>query len=389
MKVDWKNITGFRKVQVLSIEFKDDEVLYHTAKVSRKSKGVEINSIDIFRNSEDAQAYFNKLAPIIVHIYGKGVLNKIKSNSEENSNDFLMNSDPDNFYINKISIDDFTYISFTRKDKVDEELNSFSEFKENILNIYIGPFHTFLNEINAQINTTPIGKICKTEGKFNFIPDNSAIIPTFNQQALKHSFFAVISGTIFLLNKVNFGAYTDNIYFRKKSNFKDKLQFIYIGISALSFFLVALISNYFYQGHLNQKNADLEAKIMVYSQNLNKIDLIDQEVLRKKQLISNSGILRSNYFSKTLDEIGASVPPSINLEKMEIYPLEKKIKENVKPIFLKKTIKISGTAKSSENVNAWVNIINKMKWVKDVSIIHFDINPDKNMAFFELKIMEK
>lgn len=389
MKVNWKNIANFRKVQVLSIEFTEHEINYHVAKLTRVKADIKIVSTKMVYTIDDTIDELNKNQPVIIHVFGKGVLNKTSPLEQNNMNDVLMNSDPKEFYINSLTIDKINYISFTRKDKVDEILKSITEINDNILDIIIGPYHTLIHEINPKISSTPIGNIVLEDGKYIFQFDSINNKVGFDDNELKQSFYAVTAGAAFLLSTKSFGALSSEDLKKRKSNFKDKLQFNYIGVAAISFFLIALVLNYFYQGHLNQKNTDIEARIMVYSQNLNKIDLIDQEITRKKQLISNSGIMRNNYFSFTLDEIGASVPSSITLEELEIYPLEKKLKENVKPIFLRKIIKIVGTANSSENVNTWVNTINTMKWVDNVAILNFQIDENKNIAFFELKITEK
>jgi len=389
MIFNWKNIFRFRKVQVISLELTETGVRFHFSRLKYGKAKVKV--LTEFENiSKDVLLKeLSYLQPILIHVHGKGVINKTLSLEEVNLNDMVMSANPNDFYINQTNLGEHCYISFTRRTLVDEVLSLLEHHNDNIIDIVIGPYHVLIDEIRLKAGTTPLGDIKKENGIYQFKQPNPSQQTLFNGALYQDSYFAVTLGTAYLLNKLSASALNKIEKNQKKSNFVDKLQFSYISIFALSFFLLALLTNYFYQGYINKKNTDLEAKIMVYSNNLNKIDLIDQELQRKKQLIANSGIIRSNYFSITLDELGASVPLTIQLDEIEIYPLEKKLKENVKPLFNEKAIKVSGTAKSSENIDLWIKTLNSLSWVDNVAILNFTVDENKRIAFFELKITEK
>lgn len=389
MNFDWKQITHFRKVQVVSIEFTEQGVYYHWILLKRLKGDISIVESDEKLNSESIQGQLVSNIPIIVHVYGKGVLNKVTDQNEDYLENVLMNADPDEFFINYLDLEDKRYVSFSRKKPINEALSFLSSVNDNILDIVIGPYHVLVDGIHQNTRSTPIGEIVFNNGTYSFEKTDSINRPKFNGEILMNSFWAVTLGTAFLNNELTTSVFNSKERKQKQSNFRDKQHFKFIGVGAIVIFLVALIGNYFYQGHINEKNADLEAKIMVYSDNLKKIDQIDQEMLRKKQLIANSGIIRSNYFSTTLDQIGSSVPSTIQLEEVQVYPLERKLKKNEKPEFKRKTIKIAGSTKSSEYIDAWIDKLNELGWVDNVAILSFTTNEDKNTAFFELKIVER
>jgi len=389
MNFDWNQITHFRKVQVISIEFTDDKMKYHIAVLKRKKGNVIILSTLEDLDSETVLSQLNKNQPIVIHVFGKGVLNRTTAPVEGFLDNVLMNAHPNDFYINYLDLDQTRYVTFTRRDQLDEALKPLEELSGNILDICIGPYHTLIEEIKEKINSTPLGDIVKEEGIYTFQKPSTIQKLRYNGEHFKKSFYAVTVGAAFLEQNLSISAFNQEERKKKKSNFRDKLQFNYIGVGAIAFFLIALVSNYFYQGHLNDKNAVIESKIMVFSDNLKKIDLMDQEMQRKKQLIANSGIIRNNYFSTILDQIGGSIPSTIQLEEIQIYPLEKKLKKNVKPVFRSKTIKIAGTTRSSENIDVWINTLNKLEWVDNVAILSFETDESKNIAFFELKIVQR
>lgn len=389
MEFDWKQITHFRKVQVVSIEFTEQGVIYNWVQLKRSKGDVQlINSKDKL-NTELIKDQINNSVPILIHVIGKGVLNKITEPNEDYLENVLMNADPKDFYINYLDLEEKRYVSFTRKTALNDALSALNDVNDNILDIIIGPYHTLIDVVRQSTRSTPIGSIEFNNGVYSFNSKEINQRPKFNGELLIHSFWAVTIGYAFLKNQLSISVFDSKERKQKISNYRDKRQFKLIGIGAIIIFLIALIGNYFYQGHINSINADLEAKIMVYSDNLKKIDQIDQEMLRKKQLIANSGIIRNNYFSTTLDQIGSSIPSTIQLEEIQVYPLEKKLKRNEKPEFQRKSIKIAGKTKSSENIDNWINKLNQLEWVDNVAILSFTTNEDKNTSFFELKIVER
>jgi len=389
MDFDWKQITHFRKVQVVSIEFTDEGTRYNWVKLKR-SKG-EVTVLD---SSEklDKDAISAKVVnncPILIHAMGKGVLNKVTEPNEDYIENILMNANPDDFYINYLDVEEKRYVSFTRKTALNEALLPLNSVEDNILDMAVGPYHILIDDLRKKTHLTPIGEIECNNGVYSFHLVSSINRAKFENVLLNHSFWAVTIGVAFLKNNLPISVYSRKEKKSKQSNYKDKQQFKYIGIASIVLFLGALIGNYFYQGHINEKNAQLESQIMVFSDNLKKIDQIDQEIARKKQLIANSGIIRNNYFTTTLDEVGKSVPEAIELVELEIYPLKKKLKKKEKPLFLEKSIKVAGAARSSVNIDAWIEKLNQFNWVKNVAILSFTTDEEKNISFFEIKIEER
>ncbi|MEX1193171.1 MAG: hypothetical protein WED10_00020 [Brumimicrobium sp.] len=389
MKFNFDNIWRPKKVQVVSIEFINDGVKYHFAYLQLKGGQISVNKSFSENNSDDLIAEINKNKPVIIHFFGKGILNRVVQPEPDFLDKLLINADKNEFYHSYQDLENYRYVSFCRKDKIDDFLEKFDSIKDNIIDCSVGPFNAFSEDLPVKLSGTPLGEIKKNNGVYEFVKGDKIIRSFFLDKDYGSRLFAVLTGYLFL-NKSGYFSFIDASNQKKMySNFVDKIQFQLLGIFTLSFFLVSLLANYFYQGHVNSLNSDLESEIMIYSDNLNKIDLIDQEISRKKQLILTSGIIGGTRFSYYLDQIGTSLPKEIILDEIQIYPLEKKLKQKEKPIFKEGKILISGNTQHSKSIDELISELNSLEWVKKVAITSFIKNDDNKDSFFQIKITEK
>lgn len=388
MKFSLNKIWEPRKIQVISIELANDGERYHYVNL-KKSKG-EVIVKDNFseKNIEELIKNVSKSTPVILHFYGKGVLNRVVPPDPDFLDKLLVNADKKEFYFSHEDINNQRYASFSRKDKIDELISRFDSIKDNIIDFSIGPYNAISENLPVKPTATPLGKIKKDNRVYSFVKDETPTKNFFLNQNFGKGLFAAVTGYLFLNNAPIFSFLNEKEQKSIQSNFTDKIQFQQLGIFTLSFFLIALISNYFYQGHINKKNHAIEQEIMIYGDNLNKIDLIDQEILRKKQLITSSGIIGGTRFSHYLDQIGSSLPSEVSLEEIEIYPIEKKLKQKEKPVFKDNSILISGNTQQSSIIDDWISKLNSLDWVKSVAIISFIKNDDNKYSYFQIKITE-
>ena len=389
MKINFNKIWRPRKIQVISIELTNDGERYHYVNL-KKSKG-EVLVKDSFseKNIDDLIKNVSKNTALILHFYGKGVLNRVVQPEPDFLDKLLVNADKKEFYFSYDDIDNFRYVSFSRKDKIDELIAKFDSLKDNIIDFSLGPYNVISKDLSIKPTATPLGKVKKDDGIYSFQIEETPTKNFFLNQDFGKRLFSAVTGYLFLKNASVFSFLDEKEQKSIQSNFIDKIQFQQLGIFTLSFFLIALVSNYFYQGHINKKNQALEQEIMIYGDNLNKIDLIDQEILRKKQLITSSGIIGGTRFSYYLDQIGSSLPSEVSLEEIEIYPIEKKLKQKEKPVFKDNSILISGNTQQSSIIDTWISKLNALYWVKSVAIISFIKNDDNKDSFFQIKITER
>jgi Tfp pilus assembly protein PilN len=271
---------------------------------------------------------------------------------------------------------------------VDEILAALDPWKDLLVDVKLGPF--VLLDFAKENRLTTFSDIVFTDdfSDFKVLPDKENTI-RFEGAELDETIYPYVVGLSFNQDNHSVSILPLEEVKSRKENFSEKKQFEKLGVFALVFFLVALTGNYFYQGSLITKNSEIEEKIMIYSDNLNKIDLLDQEIKRKTQLITTSGIVKQNFISFYLDRIASTVPDKITLKDVKAFPAQKKIKQKVKPEFEQNSIFIDGTTSSTGAIDEWIEKLNQLEWIDKTEIIHFEQNQEKRVANFSFRLTIK
>jgi Tfp pilus assembly protein PilN len=170
-----------------------------------------------------------------------------------------------------------------------------------------------------------------------------------------------------------------------EENYSQFAQFKVYGASALIGIFLALLGNYFYQNHLNNDIAQLEQDLMMSNDNLALLERLDQEKIRKKQLVSTAGVTSSRFLSYYLDEIGRTVPKDINLQEIKLFPLSSKMKNKQKIEVNQEQILIEGTTTGNEVLDNWIEKMDRFEWVSSIELLNY-LKGDNGRAEFKLLI---
>ena len=175
----------------------------------------------------------------------------------------------------------------------------------------------------------------------------------------------------------------DTICAKAQENYRQFSQFKAFGIAVIGGIFLTLLGTYFYQNHLNQRVAELEVDLSVYNENLSMLDRLSQEKQRKQELIANAGVNAKNFLSYYLDEIGKSVPSSITLSEMTLFPVVGKLKNKQRVEVDQEKIIIAGTTKGNEIMDDWIEMMDRFEWVKSIELINY-LKISEELAEFEL-----
>lgn len=371
-------------VQVISVEFTEKVPVYHFTVLKKKGKTITVE-VDTHREEDALQKQVNRKLPVLVHFFGKGVLNRTVTPQDNYLDNLIVNASKSDFISAFQDAANLRLVSFMRKEPADEVIEKLDFCKDQVVDILLGPFVAF----RPDLETIPV----KVPGfEFNYVQTGFSATETKDRKVeflgniLGQEVFGAIAGWNYLNEKDRCSILDEQEKEKRRANFSDKRQFEKLGLFMLVFFLAALLANYFYQGNLLKKNATIEDEIMIYSDNLNKIDLLDQEIKRKYQLISTSGILKHNYLSFYLDRIGKSLPSTINLVEIRTFPLDKKLKQKVKTEFEQSSVYVSGTTNNTASIDEWIARLNEQNWVAKTEILNFERNQEKQNASFTLRI---
>jgi hypothetical protein len=385
-----KNLWHPKVVQVVSVQLIENGNSYYFVRCSLKKGEFFADEIDTFEDKQDLLKKMHKSQPLVLHFFGKGILNRKVDDTPDYIEKIIVNSKKTEFYFSELSIEPFKYISFTRKDHISSELDFFKEEGYMIMDASLGPFVSQSEALPKRFNETPTCEIRRTNSQsFDF-----KIKPALEETKLPFEFkgwqwgkglYAGLLAFLYLEGESFPSFFEEDQKTVAKSNFTDKKQFEFLGVFTLAFFLIALTVNYMYQGSISKENAELEDDITIYSDNLNRIDFLHTEIERKSQLIRTSGILNYRFFSFYLDQIGSTISKDIRLTELSVFPLINKLKQKKRPEFAQSNILISGLAISSTSLENWLKKVDALAWVSKSEIIYFAQKKEK-IGVFTVKI---
>ncbi|NOQ74887.1 MAG: hypothetical protein GQ574_22930 [Crocinitomix sp.] len=383
------------KIVVVHIALDGDRVEYHYMSL-KQAKG-EIDFVARGERISDLDALIKTTSnrhPFLLHFTGKGILNRKAVLQENYHHSILLNGNLDAFYFSDYIEGQEVYSSVIRKDVVDDYVRQFTDKKCQIISISSGPFHTAI--LNGVLNKETL-TIGNTQLQFqeNLLTDFTKIKSEENERRsitlggenIPHKLIVcVAAGAAFfnpneqLVHPVN-----DTIFTANNEEAKQKNIFARFGMGMMVFFLLLLLANHLYLGHLNQVVLDNSVYLMAYDEQLTLIADLEDEKGRKEKLLQSSGLLNKNFLSFYLMEIANSVPSEISFDEIVLRPLKEEIKQRKKIAFEEHLVMVNGRAQTSHILSQWIEEIEQKEWLSKVDILSYDY--EKNEGVFELEMI--
>ena len=176
--------------------------------------------------------------------------------------------------------------------------------------------------------------------------------------------------------------------FNDRIEIAEKRKFERFGMLCVFTILFLVCGNYFYQNYLQNQVAQLESELMVQNDNLALLDRLDQEKERKKLLVTSAGTISKRFSAYYLDQIGESVPDKIVLNKLDLFPIDGKLKQKQKVLIKSDLITIEGSTTSNKELDKWIGQLDRKEWVHQVEVMNY-IKNDSLPAEFLLQIKIK
>jgi hypothetical protein len=302
------------------------------------------SGVEITRRFTDVT--FNELAksndkkhPFYISIGGKGVVHKkvkINDHTQDQAllNLVLPNASLADFYLQKSSISGYEcWVSVIRKDLLDGVIEELETNRLFGVEIYLGPFilentfpflnksslHTTTHELLVEENTIIQMDNLGSVGEGHEFQIESEVISSHELLAFSAALSHFVPST--RLTPINCSTVSN-----LKEEYLNKSKYRIVTFSLIAFYFLISIINFLmyssYQDDLNQIQYQLYSK----KQYVQELDLLKQEFLSKEEFIQNSGLAQASKVSYYADQIAMSVPTSIQLNKLFVNPLEKRIK---------------------------------------------------------------
>jgi len=380
-------------INVVGVIKKEDYEIYNLLTVKKKANKISIVSQQSFENFETLAKTTDKKTPLLIVMEGKGVLNKEIDYENEADVNWQKNIDHNAIYYTDLKGFKSNFISFCRKNIVEETIVKFQKNGFEVVDIYIGSF------LSALLNTVlKKGNLLSNDLRLEFQNDKLLSFSKQNEivkiedyqigEEMVSSTFLPLYGSI-----IHFFAKPKEVSKTINTNLNNeeliyKKAFGILGITILVGFLTSLLVSYFLIQYYGTKNSELNLQTVYSNQSYQLILDLEAQKEKKLNILKESGVLSSKFLSYYGYEIIKSIPSNISLNELNIIPLKEEYKESKKAFFDSKIIILKGETFEESSFNNWLEGLKKMDWLQRFEIISLK-KDKKNKSIFEIKITLK
>ena len=386
-------IIKINNLHVVGVVKNDNGESYHVLTIRKKGSKIDIVSQRTFQALEDLVQKTDAKLPVILVANGKGVLHKKIDFDNESDVNWQKNIDYATIYYTSFKSGNSNFISFCRRNAVEETITGLQKNHFHIMDIYVGSFLSALLQHAIQKKTLHSGDLVldfeedKLAG-FSKLPEpvkkedymigkdsiSNKTLPLYG--ALIHFFLkpSEVSKT------KNESLNVEEILYKKAFNF--------FGAAMLVGFLVSLLTSYLLIQYYGSKNAELNLQNVYSNQSYQKILDLEQQKENKLSILKESGFLSPKFLSYYGYELMKGIPSDLSLNEINIIPSNKEVKANKKMLFESKTIIVKGETFNESSFNDWMEGLKKMQWIGHFEIISLK-KDKKNKSQFEIKITLK
>lgn len=365
-----RNIWSPKTLVVIFARVEDGMVLYTAQLAGKKSR-----DFGLFEELEPLVKTVGKSRAYHVHIVGQGVLTRKVESLPNFKEQLVIGGNSNEFYFTSYDDGSEVAASFVRKAVLADIEGIFEEQKWHLLGISCGETPLFSLDENGSYYGEQ--RIKLEEGKIILLERNKVEPRSKYREEIAEAIAE------------NYSAPSESFQLHRHedatANFQEFSQFKVLGLSLLTALLVLLVGNYFYQNHLNQSVAQLEMDLNLSNENLSLLDRLEQEKSRKEQLVANAGVTSPKFLSFYLDEIGTTVPETIDLQELQLFPLDGKLKNKQKVSIHSNRIVIEGTTPNNVVLDDWIEYMDRFEWVQSIELLHYGKVSEKQ-AEFKLEI---
>lgn len=337
--------------------------------------------------------------PLFLSLEGRGILHKQvdPDPSRPIIQQVIPNANEEDFIFEQFEgSQQSVVISFSRKSYVDEILGKFATQKFAVIGLTISPFSvTWIFELFPGLPARIL------TGSFELETDKvtGSILryQKLENENLTDQHYTLADNQItsrFILPFYSALTYYTNTGHRpeyavvafQKEEFVSKRQFIFFSWIILTFLFLILFANLLVFTNISEKKQFMETKVSTNMETLNTLKKVKEELLWKEKFLGQAGVDRKKWLSYFADQLAASVPEEITLEKLELHPVTTKIRKLKEIEIQPDAVQIEGVTKNSLAVNNWAVSLKKMDWISNVIVENFSQLENSTLGVFSIEI---
>jgi hypothetical protein len=370
-----------------------DAVVYH-ALIVEKRKG-EIRIVDRkqqIETEEELQAFLPKGCPLVVNIEGWGILVK-KTSFDENGNITThLVSDPEEFELFPFFDGQKEgFVSIIRKELFQQIRAKLNDLKCDLLEISAGP-----------LDVSMLLPVLKLEGEqivgaYDLLVENKAIKDVKPVRTESNNIYKlgddVISSTYlpaFSLSAKVFSAYLQPSVLSDGElveNFLYKKLTFFVGWAVLGLLFTGLFVNYLLFSKYDEQFDQVSGEFRLNESLIKKLDGANKELEQAKDLMVKGGLTGETSFAWFADKLSLLMPAKVIMTRLSFQEPEKSLKNGYKVELKENIILIEGETLDAVKIYQWIQKIKNEKWVKEVEMISYSKENEREPATFGLQII--
>lgn len=401
---NWKILRG-NTVAGLQLTVSGDSAMEFSLVILQKNKSrLNVKEKLISATSlDEISAAIPKNTPVYISVDGKGIVHKkvnISADIDEKTAlaHILPNALPEDFIIeiNPVSVDK-SFVSVARKENIIGLLNDMVNAGINVHSVTLGCFS--LNKVIAYIKNLP-KEIILQKNKLEIRDEKIFEIDKCEEENNYYTFKIGdenIEQDILIPFSIAFGHfigetvkdYSIPMLQNRQEEFFYKKLFVVMGWGILIFLFSILLINFILFDHYNNKNNELSLRVNQNKDLLSRLDTLSSQLKQKETFIKKGGFLNPSRTSYYSDRLAYLLYDETMLTRIEINPLQKKLKQADEPLFGYDIIAVEGITTKSTVLNDWIHLLKKEAWIGEVILINYINESGSSSAEFELEIKIK
>lgn len=370
--IEFFSLSRQEKIAFLLVQKKRDELL--------------IAETHIYNDIKELGQKKAKL-PVALIINNEQVLQKEVQGTDANDKKLLHKAFPnlqsDDFYYEIWRRESSSVIAICRKLYVEELLSGVNQyFKIATTSLGICSIATLSGfELPKELSTNTQTIAFETQESIliNIIPSFKKYI--INSLELPNTHLLTFCGILnILLPSLTTGSITD-LNTTLDETFKQKV-FFEKGLKAVIFvLLLLLLVNFFLFSFYFKKANEMAETASLNKAGIENISLINKRLKDKEQRLERFGNNTASASSEIINDMVKNMPPSLLLSEMTYHPIEGKLKEGEPLKVSDSLVSISGTSISNMAFTSWIEELEKLNRINNVTIASFGKDANGSTVF--------
>gem|GEM_PF-5837310 len=398
MRIDFlKNIVLGQSASGLHITVgPDGAVLCNYVVLCKEREGIVVASSGTVSDLESACTKLDPSVPLFFSVDGKGIIIRKMSDLNGESEDMLLhraipNARLDDFYYQIYREQAEILLAVCRRDAVDTYLVALAEKKFFVHGIGIG-FAVLLPILQSFYDDELLLPNWRLLNNRQRLPEFERVANGVREYAIASDMLASdilipYASALQFYTGVALSGNTISITHGQVENFYYSRLIRKGGLVLLGVFFVLLLGNYLLFDKFYKERKRLEEEVSSNEILFKKLDRLKDDLAGKKKILGIAGDVGLTRFSYYADRLALGLPKTIQLDELEFFPLEKKLKKAKLIQFKKGALMVYGTVGKSTDLYKWIDDIGTEPWVQEASVMDYSHESGERTGTFVVEII--